>query len=164
MSHVERLVSRKPWLMYALLTTAFWGVWGAYAGLPTQHGFPETLVYVVWALTMIPPALYAWQRVGWKFQADGRSVYLGLMIGAARRGRPDAAVPRRPRGPDVSDLPDHRALPGGDHRAFAAAAGRARDAGLARSALCWRCWRCRPSTTRRAARPTRTASPGSCMR
>jgi len=79
-------VSRKPWLMYALLTTAFWGVWGAYAGLPTQHGFPETLVYVVWALTMIPPALYAWHRAGWKFQADGRSVYLGMMIGLLGAG------------------------------------------------------------------------------
>ncbi len=79
-------MSAKPWLMYALLTTTFWGVWGAYAGLPTQHGFPETLVYVVWALTMIPPALYAWRRVGWKFQADGRSIYLGMMIGALGAG------------------------------------------------------------------------------
>jgi drug/metabolite transporter (DMT)-like permease len=72
--------------MYALLTTVFWGVWGAYAGLPTQHGFPETLVYVVWALTMIPPALYAWHRTGWAFQADGRSLYLGLMIGLLGAG------------------------------------------------------------------------------
>ena len=79
-------MSKRPWLLYALLTTAFWGVWGAYAGLPTQHGFPETLVYVVWALTMIPPALYAWHRAGWKFQADGRSVYLGLMIGLLGAG------------------------------------------------------------------------------
>ena len=79
-------MSRKPWLIYALLTTAFWGVWGAYAGLPTQHGFPETMVYVVWALTMIPPALYAWHRVGWKFQADGRSIYLGTMIGLLGAG------------------------------------------------------------------------------
>jgi hypothetical protein len=58
--------------MYALLTTAFWGVWGAFAGLPTQHGFPETLVYLVWALTMIPPALYAWRRVGWWRAAHGK--------------------------------------------------------------------------------------------
>ncbi len=79
-------MSGKPWLMYALLTTVFWGVWGAYAGLPTQHGFPETLVYVVWALTMIPPALYAWHRIGWKFQADGRSLYLGCMIGLLGAG------------------------------------------------------------------------------
>ena len=71
----------KPWLIFALVTTLFWGVWGAFAGLPTQHGFPETMVYVVWALTMIPPALYALRRVGWSLQADGRSIYLGSMIG-----------------------------------------------------------------------------------
>ena len=76
----------KPWLIYALLTTLFWGVWGAFAGLPTEHGFPETLVYVVWALTMIPPALYALARVGWKFQHDGRSIYLGAMIGLLGAG------------------------------------------------------------------------------
>jgi len=72
--------------MYALLTTVSWGVWGAFAGLPTQHGFPETMVYVVWALTMIPPALFAWRRIGWKFQADGRSIYLGVMIGLLGAG------------------------------------------------------------------------------
>ncbi len=74
-------VTARPWLLYALLTTVFWGVWGAFAGLPTQHGFPETMVYVVWALTMIPPAIFALQRAGWKLQTDGRSIYLGSMIG-----------------------------------------------------------------------------------
>jgi uncharacterized membrane protein len=74
-------VTGKPWLVYALVTTLFWGVWGAFAGFPTQYGFPETMVYVVWALTMIPPALYAMRRVGWKLQAGGRSIYLGSMIG-----------------------------------------------------------------------------------
>ena len=76
----------KPWLVYALLTTVFWGVWGAFAGLPTQHGFPETLVYVVWALTMIPPALYALSRIGWKIERDARSVYFGAMIGLLGAG------------------------------------------------------------------------------
>ena len=61
---------KKPWLIYALITTGFWGVWGAFAEFPTRHGFPETLVYVVWALTMIPPALYAMQRVGWRVLRD----------------------------------------------------------------------------------------------
>ena len=79
-------MTAKPWLLYALLTTAFWGVWGAFAGLPTEHGFPETLVYVVWALTMIPPALYALRRVGWRIRADGRSIYLGAMIGLLGAG------------------------------------------------------------------------------
>lgn len=86
MTGVGNIVHGKPWLIYALLTTLFWGVWGAFAGLPTEHGFPETLVYVVWALTMIPPALYALGRVGWKFQHDSRSIYLGATIGLLGAG------------------------------------------------------------------------------
>ncbi len=74
-------MTAKPWLVYALVTTVFWGVWGAFLGLPTDHGFPETLVYVVWAFTMIPPAIYAMRRVNWRVQRDGRSVLLGCIIG-----------------------------------------------------------------------------------
>lgn len=77
---------KKPWLMYALITTGFWGVWGAFAEFPTRHGFPETLVYVVWALTMIPPAIYAMQRVGWRVLGDARSVFLGSLIGFTGAG------------------------------------------------------------------------------
>jgi uncharacterized membrane protein len=77
---------RKAWLIYALITTGFWGVWGAFAEFPTRHGFPETLVYVVWTLTMIPPAIYAMQRVGWRLQRDGRAVLLGALIGFTGAG------------------------------------------------------------------------------
>ena len=76
----------KPWLAYALVTTLFWGVWGAFTGKPTELGFPETLVYVVWALTMIPPAVYALRRVGWRVRADRRSVLLGTGIGGLGAG------------------------------------------------------------------------------
>jgi uncharacterized membrane protein len=76
----------KPWLIYALITTGFWGVWGAFAEFPTRHGFPETLVYVVWALTMIPPVLYAMQRVGWRVLRDRKSVLFGLLIGLTGAG------------------------------------------------------------------------------
>jgi uncharacterized membrane protein len=72
--------------MYALVTTGFWGVWGAFAEFPTRHGFPETLVYVVWALTMIPPAAYAMRRVGWKVARDSRSLFLGSLIGLTGAG------------------------------------------------------------------------------
>ena len=71
----------RVWLTYALVTTASWGVWGAFAGMPANHGFPETLIYAVWALTMIPPALFALRRVGWRLQHDGRSVLYGALIG-----------------------------------------------------------------------------------
>jgi uncharacterized membrane protein len=69
------------WLVYALLTTAFWGVWGAFTGKPAENGFPETLTYCVWAVTMIPPAAYALARTGWQLQCDARSMLLGLAIG-----------------------------------------------------------------------------------
>jgi uncharacterized membrane protein len=77
---------KKPWLTYALITTGFWGVWGAFAEFPTRHGFPETMVYVVWALTMIPPALYAMQRVGWRVLRDPKSMLLGSLIGLTGAG------------------------------------------------------------------------------
>jgi uncharacterized membrane protein len=76
----------RAWLAYALVTTAFWGVWGAFTGLPTSHGFPETLIYVVWAVTMIPPALFALHRVGWRLQHDARSVGYGALIGLLGAG------------------------------------------------------------------------------
>ncbi|ONT86597.1 EamA family transporter, partial [Burkholderia cenocepacia] len=52
------------WLVHALVTTLLWGVWGAFTGLPAEHGFPDTLIYVIWAFTMIPPALVALGRAG----------------------------------------------------------------------------------------------------
>ncbi len=79
-------MNRKPWLTYALITTFFWGVWGAFTGVPAQYGFPETLTYCVWALTMLPPALYALSRVRWKIQREGKSVLYGLSIGLLGAG------------------------------------------------------------------------------
>jgi drug/metabolite transporter (DMT)-like permease len=55
------------WLRYTLLTTVMWGVWGAFTSLPSEHGFPDTLTYVVWALTMIAPALWAIRHTDTKF-------------------------------------------------------------------------------------------------
>ena len=73
-------------LIFALLTTALWGIWGAFAGRPAENGFPDTLIYVVWALTMIAPALYALARLGWKLEHDRRSVVLGTLIGLTGAG------------------------------------------------------------------------------
>lgn len=76
----------KIWLVYALITTIFWGVWGAFAGLPVEHNFPETLIYCVWALTMIPPALIALKLVNWKLQYDKKSIFYGCIIGLLGAG------------------------------------------------------------------------------
>jgi drug/metabolite transporter (DMT)-like permease len=71
----------KAWLMHALTTTLLWGVWGAFAGLPGEHGVPETINYVVWSLTMIPPAVFVLRRGGRSLARDRRSILLGLSIG-----------------------------------------------------------------------------------
>lgn len=71
----------KIWLVFALVTTIFWGVWGAFIEITEQAGFPATLGYVVWSLTMIPPALIALKIAGWKIEKDKRSILLGSAIG-----------------------------------------------------------------------------------
>lgn len=77
---------RRPWLGFALATVALWGVWGSLAGLSAEHGFPETLVYCVWALTMIPPALYILWRNGWKLERSPRALAYGMTIGLLGAG------------------------------------------------------------------------------
>jgi len=79
-------MNRRAGLVFALVTMAFWGVWGAFAGRPTEHGFPDTLVYVVWALTMIAPAVYALARAGMRLEHDGRSIIFGVLIGLTGAG------------------------------------------------------------------------------
>jgi len=79
-------VSSSNWLRYALLTTLAWGIWGAFTGLPSEHGFPDTLTYVVWALTMIAPAIWALRKAQTGLQRDRRSVVLGLAIGLLGAG------------------------------------------------------------------------------
>jgi drug/metabolite transporter (DMT)-like permease len=74
-------VKSKPWLIYAMITTIFWGVWGALIEIPEKAGFPATLGYSVWALTMIPPAIIALGIIKWKLEYDGRSILLGCIIG-----------------------------------------------------------------------------------
>jgi drug/metabolite transporter (DMT)-like permease len=76
----------RSWLIYAFATTILWGVWGAFTGLSADRGFPDTLVYCVWSLTMIPPALYALARIGWRLERDPQSVIHGLIIGLTGAG------------------------------------------------------------------------------
>ncbi len=77
---------RRAWLAYALVTVALWGVWGALSGLSAEHGFPETLVYCVWALTMVPPALFILWRAGWKLDRRPRAIVYGMLVGLLGAG------------------------------------------------------------------------------
>ena len=76
----------KHWLFYALVTTLTWGLWGALIEIPEKGGFPATLGYAVWALTMIIPAVIVLNKVDWKIERDKKSILLGLLIGFTGAG------------------------------------------------------------------------------
>ena len=77
---------RQTWLGFAFATVILWGVWGALTGLSSERGYPETLVYCVWALTMIPPALIVLSRVKWKLDISAKAMSFGLAIGLLGAG------------------------------------------------------------------------------
>ncbi|MFZ1290047.1 MAG: EamA family transporter [Melioribacteraceae bacterium] len=76
----------KHWLFYAIITTLTWGLWGALIEIPEKRGFPATLGYAVWALTMIIPAVIVLKKVDRKIEKDKKSILLGLVIGFTGAG------------------------------------------------------------------------------
>jgi drug/metabolite transporter (DMT)-like permease len=83
---VEEILKGKHWLSYALVTTLTWGLWGALIEIPEKGGFPATLGYAVWALTMIIPATIVLKKVNWQIEKDKKSILLGLIIGFTGAG------------------------------------------------------------------------------
>jgi uncharacterized membrane protein len=77
---------KRLWLFYALITTIFWGIWGAFIEIPEKSGFPATLGYVVWSFTMIPCAVFALSRIKWKPEYDKKSILLGSAVGVLGAG------------------------------------------------------------------------------
>lgn len=71
------------WLLYALVTMVTWGVWGAFSDQPD---FPATLTYVVWAISMIPCALFALANIKWKLDVRPKSILLGMGVGLLGAG------------------------------------------------------------------------------
>lgn len=80
------MAKSRLWLLFATVTTVFWGVWGALIEIPERAGFPATLGYSVWALTMIPCSLVALKIIGWKLDRDRKSIFLGLVVGLTGAG------------------------------------------------------------------------------
>ena len=74
------MVSR-GWLFYAVSTALLWGIWGAFIEIPEKAGFPATLGYSVWALTMIPGAIIAAWMIGWKLDHNLYPVFLAALSG-----------------------------------------------------------------------------------
>src|SRR5215210_8277893 len=69
------------WFSYALTTTILWGIWGALTEIPEKEGFPATLGYSIWALTMVPCALIALKINHWKIEHDVKSIVYGMLNG-----------------------------------------------------------------------------------
>lgn len=71
----------KIWITFVIIHVIFMGVWGALIEIPEKNGFPATLGYVVWALTMIPAAIVALVINKWKLEYDKRSIFWGCLAG-----------------------------------------------------------------------------------
>ena len=80
-------MKNKLWLLFILITVVTWGVWGAFSDLQMdKEGIPETVVYILWALTMIPCAIVALIINKGKFLCDGKSALLGCTVGLLGAG------------------------------------------------------------------------------
>lgn len=75
----------RSWITYAALLVLFWGVWGAFSGLPaSEYGYPDEMVYIIWSFTMLIPAFFALRGSRW----DRRPIAMryGLLIGLTGAG------------------------------------------------------------------------------
>ena len=84
--HQTIIIMKKLWLLYALITTTFWGVWGALTELSASAGMSGGMIYVIWSLTMILPAIVALKMIDWKLDKDKKSIFNGLLIGLLGAG------------------------------------------------------------------------------
>lgn len=80
------MFKNRLWFLFALITTLFWGVWGAFTEIIENAGFPGTYIYIVWSVSMIIPAITGLKIIHWKLDKDLRSVLLGSTIGLLGAG------------------------------------------------------------------------------
>lgn len=71
------------WLLYALVTMITWGIWGAFSD---QTTLSKTMVYVIWALSMLPCALVALANIRFKLDVRTRPALLSLAVGLLGAG------------------------------------------------------------------------------
>ncbi|PRY44895.1 DMT family transporter [Umezawaea tangerina] len=78
-------VSTARWIPYAGLLVLFWGVWGAFSGAPTSlYGYPNEMVYILWAFTMLIPAYFALR--GQRLDRRPVAAVYGLVVGLTGAG------------------------------------------------------------------------------
>lgn len=79
------MLKNNSWILYAALLVLFWGVWGAFSSLPTTlYGYPDEMVYIIWAFTMLIPCFFALRGV--KFDRRPIAAFYGLIVGIAGAG------------------------------------------------------------------------------
>jgi drug/metabolite transporter (DMT)-like permease len=75
----------RSWIFYATLLVLFWGVWGAFSALPAnRYGYPDEMIYSIWALTMIIPAAVVLR--GQRFDRRKQATIYGLLVGLTGAG------------------------------------------------------------------------------
>ncbi len=72
---------KQTWVFFVIIHVVFMGAWGALIELPEKNGFPATLGYVIWALTMIPATIVALVINKWKLDYDRKSILYGCLAG-----------------------------------------------------------------------------------
>ena len=77
---------KSSWIYYTVITTVCWGIWGALIEIPEKNGFPATLGYLAWVVTMVPCALIALKIAKWRLDSDIKSVVQGCFIGFSGAG------------------------------------------------------------------------------
>ncbi|GLP73140.1 membrane protein [Mycobacterium antarcticum] len=85
MTDTQTIGHTRSWIFYATLLILFWGVWGAFSALPaTKYGYPDEMIYCIWALTMIIPAVVILRGQRWD-RRPAATIY-GLLIGLTGAG------------------------------------------------------------------------------
>ncbi|OAH50161.1 EamA family transporter [Microbacterium oleivorans] len=76
------VTSPRSWIPYAALLVVTWGVWGAFSAAPSElYGYPQEMIYVIWAVTMLVPAavITRGQRIDRRISATVRGLTIGLL-------------------------------------------------------------------------------------
>ena len=79
-------MKNKLWLIFIFITVITWGIWGAFSGYQISHGIPDTVVYIAWALSMLPCALVALIINKGKLTFSWRGIGLGAIVGLLGAG------------------------------------------------------------------------------
>ncbi|KAB8157439.1 EamA family transporter [Streptomyces sp. 3MP-14] len=77
--------NNRSWIVYAGLLVLFWGVWGATSSQPVErYGYPDEMIYIIWAFTMLVPAAVALRRQ--RFDRRPVAAVYGLLAGLTGAG------------------------------------------------------------------------------